>query len=268
MRWRDDRDEAARNRIVSAHLDLVRGVLSRLKRLDISREDLFQDGVIGLMKAVDRFDPDEGVRFSTYATYWVRAEIQTAIGSGAGPVRVPRSHEATKVATWFHRVKARVESDIALGLCGPPLDGVERETARRMGIPPDQISSLLGLSTAKGIAIRSQLGEIEEGDEGVLLYSNITPEAALGEKEYQSVIVQAIRDVCATLPERDREVIERRYLQEDPETFQVIADDFGLTRERVRQIEARALKHIHRKLFRNRSIRELVIEGPGSGSSS
>lgn len=262
LRWRDQRDEAARDRIVNAHLDLVRGVLGRLKGTDLSREDLFQDGVIGLIKAVDRFDPDEGVRFSTYASYWVRAEIQNAMGLDAGPVRIPRSHEANKVGTWFYRVRARIESDIALGLCLPPVDGVEREAARRMGVCPDQISSLLGLAQSRGLPIRAQTGEGGEEDEGVLLFSDVTPEKALGERERQAIFAKAIKDACAELPDRDREVIERRYLREDPETFQAIADGFGLTRERIRQIEMRALRSIQKKLTSHRGIRRLVAEAP------
>jgi len=260
LRWRDERDEAARDRIVNAHLDLVRGVLGRLKGTDLSREDLFQDGVIGLIKAVDRFDPDEGVRFSTYATYWVRAEIQTSMGLETGPVRIPRSHESNKVATWFYRVRARVESDIALGLCPPPPDGVEREVARRMGICPDQISSLLGLAQSRGLPIRSQTGDGGEEDEGVLLFSDDTPERSLGAKERQTLFEKAIRDACAELPDRDREVIERRYLSEEPDTFQTIAEGFGLTRERIRQIEVRALRSIQKKLRDHRGIRRLVAD--------
>jgi RNA polymerase sigma-32 factor len=262
LRWRDERDEAARDRIVSAHLDLIRGVLSRLKGADLPREDLFQDGVIGLMKAVDRFDPEEGVRFATYATYWVRAEIQSSMGLGTGPVRVPRSHESNKVATWFYRVRARVESDVALGLCPLPADGIEREAARRMGVCPDQISSLLGMAQPRGLPIRSQSVEGDEDEGGVLLFSDLTPEMSLGERERQALFAQAIKEACAGLPDRDREVIERRYLREEPETFQAIAEGFGLTRERIRQIEVRALRSIQKKLRDHRGIRRLVAEAP------
>lgn len=261
LRWREHGDTVARDRIVQAHIDLVRGFIGRLKGTSISREDLFQDGVIGLVKAVDRFDPNEGVRFSTYASYWVRAEIQTAMSSEGGPVRVPRSHEANKVATWFHRVRARVESEIALGHLAPPPDGVERETARRMGVCPDSISTLLGIAQSRGLPIRSQSGDPEE-EEGVLLFSEATPETLLNARQRQDLFSQAIRDACAELPDRDREVIERRYLTETPETFQTIAEGFGLTRERVRQIEVRALRRIQKKLSAHRGIRRLVSESP------
>lgn len=261
LRWREKGDAVARDRIVHAHLDLVRGFIGRLKGTSLSREDLFQDGVIGLVKAVDRFDPNEGVRFATYASYWVRAEIQTAMGLEGGPVRVPRSHEANKVATWFQRVRARIESEIALGHLAPPPDGVERETARRMGVCPDSISTLLGIAQSRGLPIRSQSGDPEE-EEGVLLFSEATPETLLNARQRQDLFSQAIRDACAELPERDREVIERRYLTETPETFQTIAEGFGLTRERVRQIEVRALRRIQKKLSAHKGIRRLVSESP------
>lgn len=260
LRWRERRDEAARDRIVSAHLDLVRGLIGRMKGADLSREDLFQDGVIGLMKAVDRFDPEEGTRFSTYASYWVRAEVQSALGETGGPVRIPRSHEANRVATWFQRVRSRVESDVALGLCPPPEDGVEREAARRMGVDPEEISSLLSLVQARGVPVMTQSGSEEDREEGVLLISDVTPERLLGDRQRQAIFTEALRAACAELPDRDREVIERRYLTEEPETFQAIADRFGLTRERIRQIEVRALRTIHRKLLERRGIRRLVID--------
>ena len=261
LRWREHGDTVARDRIVQAHIDLVRGFIGRLKGTSISREDLFQDGVIGLVKAVDRFDPNEGVRFSTYANYWVRAEIQTAMSSEGGPVRVPRSHEANKVATWFQRVRARIESEIALGHLEPPPDGVEREAARRMGVCPDSISTLLGIAQSRGLPIRSQSGDPEEA-EGGLLFSEATPETLLNAQQRQNLFSQAIRDACAELPDRDREVIERRYLTETPETFQTIAEGFGLTRERVRQIEVRALRRIQKKLSAHKGIRRLVSETP------
>jgi RNA polymerase sigma-32 factor len=260
LRWRDQRDEAARDRIVSAHLDLVRGVISRIRGADLSREDLFQDGVIGLMKAVDRFDPGEGTRFSTYASYWVRAEVQSALGETGGPVRIPRSHEANRVATWFHRVRSRVESDVALGLCPPPEDGVEREAARRMGVDPEEISALLSLVQARGIPVMTQSASDEDREEGVLLISDLTPERLLADRQRQAIFADALRAACAELSDRDREVIERRYLTEEPETFQAIADRFGLTRERIRQIEVRALRSIHRKLLERRGFRRLISD--------
>jgi len=259
-RWRDERDEGARDRIVSAHLDLIRGALSRLKGAGLSREDLFQDGVIGLLKAADRFNPDEGVRFSTYASYWVRAEMQASMGGGAGPVRVPRSHESQKVATWFYRVRAKVERDVAIGLCDAPEDGFDREAARRMGVCPDQINSLLTIAQNRPVQIRQQSGGDPEEDQGVLLFSELTPETVLAAQQRQALFSKLIRDACAGLPERDREVIERRYLKEDPETFQSIADRFGLTRERIRQIEVRALRIIQRRLQEHRGIRRIISE--------
>jgi RNA polymerase sigma-32 factor len=260
LRWRNDQDISARDRLVTAHLDMVRGAIGRVRGADISRDDLFQDGVLGLFKAVDRFDPDEGTRFGTYAAFWVRAEVQTSLGAGSGPVRIPRSHEGTRVATWYSRARSRLEADIATGRSPEPEDGVERETARRMGICPDRISALLSLVNGRSVPVITQeSGEWEEG-EGHQLISHLTPEHILANQERQEFFRQAIKEACDALSPREREVILRRYLTDEPETFQSIADAFGLTRERIRQIEVKALRVIRRKLCEKRGIRWLLVD--------
>jgi len=260
LRWRGKREMVARDRLITAHLDMVRGAIGRIRGAVVSREDLFQDGVLGLFKAVDRFDPEEGTRFSTYAAFWIRAEIQNSLGAGSGPVRIPRSHEGNRVATWYSRAKTRVEADIATGRVQEPQDGVERETARRMGICPDKISSLLSLVGGRTIPVITQdTGDQEEG-EGHQLISHLTPEVILAGQERQEVFRRVIADACDTLSDREREVITRRYLSEDPETFQSIADTFGLTRERIRQIEVRALRLIRKRICENRGLRRVLLE--------
>lgn len=260
LRWRHGQDMAARDRLVSAHLDMVRGMIGRIRGADISRDDLFQDGVLGLFKAVDRFDPDEGTRFSTYAAFWVRAEVQASLAAGSGPVRIPRSHEGNRVATWYSRARSRLEADIATGRARHPEDGLERETARRMGVCPDRISSLLSLVGGRSVPIVTQeSGEREEGEAHQLI-SHLTPEHLLADRERQHLFRQAIKEACDALSPREREVIMRRYLSDEPETFQTIADAFGLTRERIRQIEVKALRVIRKKICEKRGIRRLLID--------
>jgi RNA polymerase sigma-32 factor len=261
LRWREEGDLRARDRVITGHLDVVRGVLSRMRRTDLSREDLFQDGVVGLFKAADRFDPDEGTRFSTYAAFWVRAEIQAAIGADTGAVRVPRSHEGHRVMTWYARTLSRLEADVATGRAENPKDGLERETARRMGVCPEQISTLLSLVRARSVPVITQTSDETEG-EGHLPVSDLTPERILGERERQALFIRCIAEACEDLPDREREVIARRHLTEEPETFQSIGETFGLTRERIRQIETRALRTIRKRLCEKRGLKRVLIDSP------
>jgi len=260
IRWCRDGDMAARDRIVRAHFDLVRGVIARLRSRARSPEDLFQDGVMGLMRALDRFDPDNGNRFSTYAVFWVRAEIQNAIGQTAGLIRVPRSEKTQKVFAWYQQTRARVESDVALGLIPPPPDGVERETARRIGLCPDQIRSLLTLTQLQEIPVETHPGSDDPGDErpGRVLYTEETPETQLFGEQSRALYRRLIEEGLADLKPREREVLERRHLSEEPETLQMIAEEFGLTRERIRQIEMRAFEKLRRRLRGNRGLRDAL----------
>lgn len=260
LRWREKGDLTARDRLITAHLGLVRGAIGKIRRADVSREDLFQDGVLGLFKAADRFDPEEGTRFSTYAAFWVRAEIQNSLGAGSGPVRIPRSHDGSRVATWYSHAKIRVEADIATGRIQEPEDGVERETARRMGICPDRISSLLSLVVGRTIPLITQdTGDREEGEAHQLI-SHLTPELILASRERQDLFRRVIGEACDTLTERERDIVIRRYLSEEPETFQSIADTFGLTRERVRQIEVKAFQFIRKRLCEKRGLRRVLLD--------
>jgi RNA polymerase sigma-32 factor len=260
LRWRRDGDLAARDRIIRAHFDLIRGVIARLRSRARSPEDLFQDGVMGLMRALDRYDPDNGNRFSTYAVFWVRAEIQNAIGQTAGLIRVPRSEKTQKVFAWYQQTRARVESDVALGRIPLPEDGIEREAARRIGLCPDQIRSLLTLTQLQEIPVETHPGSEDPSDErpGRVLYTEETPETELFGEQSRTLFRSLVEDGLAELKPREREVLERRHLFDEPQTLQMIAEEFGLTRERIRQIEVRALEKLRRRLRGNRTLRDTL----------
>jgi len=259
-RWRQDGDCRARERLIRAHFDLVRGVISRLRTRARSPEDLFQDGVVGLMKAVDRFDPENGNRFSTYAVFWVRAEIQNAIGQTSSLIRVPRSEKTQKVFAWYQLTRARVEADVALGRILPPADGVEREAARRIGLCPDQIRSLLALTHIQEISVETHPSSEDNGDDrpGRVLFTEETPETQLSFEESHAMFRRMVRDGLSDLKPRERAILERRHLKDEPETLQVIALEFGLTRERIRQIEVRALEKLRKRLRGNRGLRDAL----------
>jgi RNA polymerase sigma-32 factor len=260
LRWRNEGDLKARDRIVRAHFDLVRGVIGRLRSKARSPEDLFQDGVLGLMRALDRFDPESGNRFSTYAVFWVRAEIQNALGQTSGLIRVPRSEKTQKVIAWYQQTRARVEAEVALGLIPLPTDGVEREAARRIGLCPDQIRGLLTLTLLQEIPVETHPSSEDPGDErpGRVLYTEVTPETELYGDQSRTLFRKLVEEGLSELKPREREVLERRHLLDEPETLQVIAEDFGLTRERIRQIEVRALDKLRRRLKANRTLRDTL----------
>lgn len=263
LRWRDHGDARARERIITAHFDLIRGVIGRLRSRARSPEDLFQDGVLGLMKALDKYEPDNGNRFSTYAVWWVRAEVQSAISCSSGMIRVPRSDKTQRVHAWYQQTKARVESEVALGLIPPPKDGVEREAARRIGLCPDEIRPLLTLTHHQEITVETQTSGEDGPDErpGRILFTLDTPETQLSGAQDGALFRRLLQDSLVDLKPREREVIERRHLVEEPQTLQVIAEEFGLTRERIRQIEVRALEKVRKRLRGNRTLRETLRSG-------
>lgn len=243
-------DENARRKLIEANMRLVLSIAKHYRNRSIPFEDLVQEGAIGLMNAVSRFDPDKGYRFSTYATHWIRQTIGRALGSKARSIRLP-----------VHVVELIRRSD--------------RERtgfAMRHGREPsnEELAKILGVSLAKllstlqcpmeTISLDVSLGD----DEGTNLLSM---QADKGENNPESVALSReslshMLQVLEVLPERERRVVRQRIgLDSEVEALLLrdIGSDLQLSRERVRQIEVQALKRL-RQLAQRRRLSDLMPE--------
>jgi RNA polymerase primary sigma factor len=230
-------DRRAREQMITSNLRLVVSVAKSYRGYGLPLLDLIQEGVLGLMHAVDRFDWRRGHRFSTYATWWIRHAVRRAIATKARLIRIP-----VGLAERERRI-ARAEAALAEKLGRPPTDA---ELARAAGLRVGQVQEVR--ESARVVAsLEAPVGEEGAATLGELVPSG-TPEPV--EEIMLSLRADALRDALeravGMLPERDREILRLRYGIDggEPMTLEEIGRRFGLTRERIRQIEVEALKRL------------------------
>jgi RNA polymerase primary sigma factor len=226
-------DEAARKKLIEKNLRLVVSVAKKSRGRGLSFEDLIQEGNIGLMKAVGKFDSDRGFRFSTYATWWIRQAVQRAVADKGRTIRVP-VHVSEKI----HKM-ARTYNELSAELERVPSD---ETVAERLGWSVEDIrkikDTMLGAPTSLNQPLSSDEGSSELGELIEDERSSDTPGTVMTEMESSE-----LGEAVARLPERYRRVLVRRYGldNKDPATLAELSDELELSRERVRQLQLQAV---------------------------
>jgi RNA polymerase primary sigma factor len=224
----------ARDHIIKANTRLVVSIAKRYMGHAIPFLDLIQEGNLGLMKAVEKYDVHRGFRFSTYATWWIRQSITRSISDQARTIRVP-VHMTDRIRQIY---KATHELEQDLGRVPKP-----EEIAEKLGLDVKRINWILKVSMLP-LSLDSPVGDNEDSDLGMFIEDENSPSPM--DSAYQSLLKDKIEEVLGTLSPREARVLRLRFgLDNDKAyTLEEVGEKFGLTRERIRQIEGKALRRL------------------------
>jgi RNA polymerase sigma-32 factor len=240
-RWRDEEDADALHEIIEAHIRLVVRIASKFKGYGLPIGDLIQEGNRGLLEAANRFDPDRNVRYSTYATWWILAAMQEYIVRNSSIVRIGTTPAQKSLFFNLRKLRAKLTDNLAARMTEE-----EREMiASELGVPLAAVERMESHFSRPDQSLNATVGE-SDSDEFVDLLSDDspTPEAIVGSLIDGETRAQWIADAMEHLTQREREVITRRFLKDDKITLAEIGETFGVTKERIRQIEGKALSKL------------------------
>ncbi|MFW2467751.1 MAG: RNA polymerase factor sigma-32 [Candidatus Puniceispirillaceae bacterium] len=244
-KWRDEGDDRAMHELVMAYARIVVSAASRYRYYGLSNGDLIQEGNIGLMQAAKRFDPDRGVRFSTYAAWWIRASIQDHILRNWSIVRTGTTAAHKSLFFKLRRLRARIgEAD------GGPLSHEGRQKiAETIGVTVADVTVMeQRLSGADGSLNAAVSQESESEAQDFLADDRPNPEQVVIELHDGEVLSRWLNDALSELSPRERLIIMKRRLQDNGATLEQLGGVLGVSKERVRQLEHRALKKLKKSL--------------------
>lgn len=248
--WRDHRDEQALHRLVTAYMRLAISMASKFKRYGASRNDLIQEASLGLMKAAEKFDPDRGVRFSTYAVWWIKASIQDHVMRNWSMVRTGSTSSQKSLFFNMRRVQARLERE-ALGQ-GEVLKShdMHRLIATEVGVPLHDVEMMQGRLSGSDFSLNAPQSSEDEGREWIdtLVDDGVQASETVQNDHDLDTLRQWLLSALNQLNEREQFIVRERKLRDEPRTLESLGVELGLSKERIRQLEAAAFGKMRQNL--------------------
>jgi RNA polymerase sigma-32 factor len=251
--WRDNRDEEALHRLINAYMRLAISMAAKYKRYGASMNDLIQEAGLGLMKAADKFDPDRGVRFSTYAVWWIKASIQDYVMRNWSMVRTGSTSSQKSLFFNMRRVQARIEREAMAR--GEELDThqLREMIAHEVGVPLRDVEMMEGRLSGSDYSLNATQSAEDEGREWI---ETIEDDGMRGdelvEQDHDTDRLRGwLGDAMSCLNSRERFIVRERKLREDARTLESLGAELALSKERVRQLEAAAFVKMRKHLERH-----------------
>ena len=245
VRWREDEDEAALHELVSAYVRLVISMANRFRNYGLPMSDLIQEGNIGLMQAAERFDPGRDVRFSTYASWWIRSSIQDFVLRNWSIVRTGTTAAQKSLFFNLRRLRARINDLDDMTMTPENRKWIETE----LGVPERDVEKMASRLSGSDRSLNLPLGDDSQSEyQDMIPDEGDTPEEGYMARHDGDQRKRWIAEAMLRLNERERRIIQARRLTDDSITLERLGVDLGISKERVRQIEHAALEKLRKAL--------------------
>ncbi|MAL80472.1 MAG: RNA polymerase factor sigma-32 [Sneathiella sp.] len=265
-RWREKGDEKALHELVSAYMRLVVSVASKFRNYGLSMSDLVQEGNIGLMQAAFKFEPEREIRFSTYATWWIKSAMQDYVLRNWSIVRSGTSASQKSLFFNLRWLRAKIQNMDETAFSSDTL----MEISRKLKIGIEDVEKMANRLSSRDQSLNAPVGE--EGDDSVedfLRDTGPTPEESTMHSLDGAVRSKWLESALQELSEREQIIIRERRLLDDKTTLEVLGERLGITKERVRQIEHKAFEKLRSSVVRisREAVRNPVLSGPAGDNS-
>ena len=248
-KWRNEGDTNSLHRLVNAYLRLAVSMASKYKRYGADMTDLVQEAGIGLMKAAEKFDPERGVRFSTYAVWWIKASIQDYVMRNWSLVRTGSTSSQKALFFNLKRVKARLSREQEENNNSVDISRLSELVAEELGVPVRDVEMMEARLSGSDYSLNAQQSD-EDGREWIDLLEDDSVQSS-HKIEYDrdlEVLRGSLDEALKILTEREKKIIVDRKLRDEPRTLESLGGELGLSKERIRQLEANALTKLRKKM--------------------
>ena len=245
-KWVQEHDNIAAEKLVASHLRLVVSVAYDFKNYGLPVSDLIASGNMGLMQALQKFDPEKGFRFSTYAMFWIKAEIYETILNNWSIIKLGNSANQKRV--FFNLTRAKR----ALGIMDNSLSAEQtKQIAEYLSVPENDVDRMATRMSARDVSLNSPLNTDSDSKDILsnMADSRINIEDGLEQLEFKRKGYELLKKHLSDLPERDREILRARRLSDPAMTLETLSQKYGISRERVRQIEERAFNKLRNAIL-------------------